>query len=163
MFWALPTVRSALFTCCRDGEYKGRVQSTGQNRTRRASRKMGTERFCLAHIVATEDSVSGKVSVKYTPTHTNHEVTLKECKNLPLPKEVGEQVKRLFSTGVTKEKIMDGECTFHTVAQSLLMQTSLLQLFEVIWVVVYTESVFMQLQAVSTSSHGKIAEILCGS
>lgn len=69
---------------------------------------MGSEKFCLAHITATEDVLSGKVSVKYTPTHTNHEVTLKECKNLPLPKAVAEQVKRLFSTGVTIEKIMDG-------------------------------------------------------
>ena len=77
-------------------------------RATKASRKMGAEKFCLAHMTATENSVNGKVSVKYVATHTNHQVNLEECKNLPLPRSTADEVKRMFANGVPIEKIMDG-------------------------------------------------------
>lgn len=101
---------TSLFTCCRDGDFKGNPTrcSLEKKRTRRRSRKMGTDKFCLAYMTATENSSCGKVFVKYVSTHTDHEVTLHECKNLPLPKSVVEQVKRMFAIGVPIERIMDG-------------------------------------------------------
>ena len=66
---------------------------------------MGTNKFCLAHITATE---SRKVSVKYVATHTNHQLNRK---NLPIPRSIADEVKRMFANGVQVEKIMDGWCT----------------------------------------------------
>lgn len=83
-------------------------RKTLKSRKRSASRKMSAENYCLAHIIATVHVGSSKVSVKYVSTHTNHELSLGECKNLPLPCTVVEQVKRMFASGVQIEKIMDG-------------------------------------------------------
>ena len=69
---------------------------------------MGGENFCLAHITANENVTSGKVSIKYVSTHTNHAINIEECKHLPLPKSVVEQVRMMFASGIQVEKIMDG-------------------------------------------------------
>ena len=69
---------------------------------------MGTNKFCLAHITATENLISRKVSVKYVATHTNHQLNLEECKNLPIPRSIADEVKRMFANGVQVE---DGWCT----------------------------------------------------
>lgn len=100
--------RIALYTCCRDGEYIDTHQIKERKRARKSSRKLGKEQFCIAHITATEYLDSGKVYVKYTSTHTNHDVDLGECKHLPLPKSIFDRVRNMFSTGVTIDKVMDG-------------------------------------------------------
>ncbi|XP_065916328.1 uncharacterized protein [Dysidea avara] len=102
--------RIVVYTCCRDGGYRGCTKQckTDKQRSSKESRKLTPEKFCLASITATENLVSGKVTVCYTATHTNHQLNLKECKHLPLPKAVIERVKTMLANGVEMETIMDG-------------------------------------------------------
>ena len=51
------------------------------------------------------------VSHKYISTHTNHSLSLSECKFLPLPNDIRSDIASKVSQGVTVEKIMDGRCT----------------------------------------------------
>ena len=93
-----------------------RGNSHKKNRKQTPSRKLGAENYCLAHISTTEEVSSGKVSIMYCSTHTNHEINLEECKNLPFPRSVVEQVKTMFASGVQIEKIIDGQFTFIELA-----------------------------------------------
>ena len=51
---------------------------------------------------------TGKVRVTYIPTHTNHSLGLAECKYIPLPKSVCQEIEEKFASGIRLEKIMDG-------------------------------------------------------
>ena len=59
-------------------------------------------------MTATQNLKTGKVTIHYTSTHTNHQLSLMECKHLPIPKSVKEKVKTMIANGVQMEKIMDG-------------------------------------------------------
>ena len=50
-------------------------------------------------------------TVEYISTHTNHSLSLSECKFLPLPNDIRSDIASKVSQGVTVEKIMDGRCT----------------------------------------------------
>jgi len=45
-------------------------------------------------MIATENFVNGRVEVKYYSNHTNHQLNLSECGNLPLPKSIEEEIKQ---------------------------------------------------------------------
>ena len=55
---------------------------------------------------------SGKVEVDYISTHTNHELGIQECANLPLPKSLHKSVKEKYSQGISIERIMEGKSDF---------------------------------------------------
>ena len=99
---------TVLFTCCRDGHKRDNTQprKTLQTRKRMASRKM-LDSYCIARMTATEYK-SGKVTVRYIATHTNHELGIHECKHLPMPQSVMKDIQEKFSQGLTLEHIMDG-------------------------------------------------------
>lgn len=69
---------------------------------------------------ATQNLETGKVTVTYTATHTNHQLSLMECKHLPIPKSVKEKVKTMLANGVQMEKIMDGMyvCSYNIYSYS---------------------------------------------
>ena len=102
--------RIVVYTCCRDGKYRGNIGNriTSQKRKFKETRKLGPELFCLANMTATQNLETGKVTVNYTATHTNHKLSLMECKHLPVPKSVKEKVKTMLANGVQMEKVMDG-------------------------------------------------------
>lgn len=107
--------RTVMFTCCRDGVYKGnyRPRKTLQTRKRKCSRKLSYDAYCLSSITATECLQSGTVRVKYVATHTNHSLSLKELKHLPIPMSVRTKVKTMLANGVQMEKVLDGMCGTH--------------------------------------------------
>ena len=47
--------------------------------------------------------------MKYISEHTNHELGVTECRNLPLPNSVKEEIKQQFAAGITIERIMDSK------------------------------------------------------
>ena len=100
--------RTVMYTCCRDGNKRGHtgLSKTGKTRKYGLSRKMGD--YCIAaRMIATRTQSQGRVDVKYISTHTNHEVTLTECRHLPLPNPVREDIHQQFAAGVSLERIMD--------------------------------------------------------
>ena len=58
-------------------------------------------------MIATEYS-DGRVEVKYYFQHTNHQLGIGECRNLPLPNSVKKDIQQ-FAAGITIEKIMDSK------------------------------------------------------
>ena len=102
--------RTVVYTCCRDGKYRGNTdhRMSSQKRITKESRKLGSDLFCLANMTVIQNIETGKVTVTYTATHTNHHLSLMECKHLPIPKSVKEKVKTMLANGVQMEKIMDG-------------------------------------------------------
>ena len=106
--------RSTLYTCCRDGAYRDNpaVRATTQKRKRAGSRKMGSESYCLASISVTKHMESGKVVASYIATHTNHQITLEECKHLPLPRSIKTEVQTMLANGVQVETVLDGNPLF---------------------------------------------------
>lgn len=102
-------MRSIVYTCCRDGKVRHNKQQRKTSVTRRMalSRKLG-ETFCLSRMTVTEDLATKEVTVAYIATHTNHQLSLKENKFLPLPQSVKKEVGEKFSKGVSIERIIDG-------------------------------------------------------
>ena len=49
------------------------------------------------------------VEVKYINSHTNHELKLEECKNLPLPNSVKDEIRQQHAAGISIERIMDSK------------------------------------------------------
>lgn len=96
-----------MYTCCRDGNKRGHtgLSKTGKIRKHRHSRKMGN--YCIARVLATQTQSEGRVDVKYISTHTNHELTMTECRHLPLPNSVREDICQQFAAGISLERIMD--------------------------------------------------------
>ena len=60
-------------------------------------------------MTANENLVTGKVSVQYITTHTNHGLSLADTKYLPLPQSIREEVGDKFARGILLERIMDGK------------------------------------------------------
>ena len=96
-----------MYVCCRDGNKRGHtgLSKTGKTRKHRYSRKM--DDYCIARMIATQTQSEGRVDIKYISTHTNHELTLTECKHLPLPNSVREDIRQQFAAGISLERIMD--------------------------------------------------------
>lgn len=90
--------------------YRGNAtaRKTPQTRKRAASRKQGSDGYCLASITATENVENGEVTVTYIATHTSHQINLMECRHLPLPQSVTAQVRSMLAAGVHVEKVIDG-------------------------------------------------------
>ena len=107
-------VHTTLYTCCRDGIYKGNAtaRKTTQTRKRAVSRKQGSDSYCLASITATENVEGGKIVATYIATHTSHQLTLMECRHLPLPQSVTAQVRSMLTSGVQMEKVINGNLVF---------------------------------------------------
>ena len=103
-------MQTTLYTCCRDGDTHISVKSptTTQKRRGRATRKLGSDNYCLSSMTAHETMESGKVVVNFVTTHTNHHNCLAECKHLPLPKSVHKKVQSLLASGVQIERVLDG-------------------------------------------------------
>ena len=51
---------------------------------------------------------SGKVSVKYIRTHTNHTPGISEVKHLPLPLTVKQELREKYEQNVQLDSILDG-------------------------------------------------------
>ena len=88
--------RTVLYTCCRDGNKREHTgpSKTGKTRKHRQSRRL--ENYCIARTIATEDQSEGRVEVKYISTHTNHELTVTECRHLPRPNSVRKDICQQF-------------------------------------------------------------------
>ena len=83
-------------------------KKTSQARKHRGSRKV--EGYCISRMMVTREK-SGKVSVKYTRTHTNHTPGISEAKHLPLPLNVKQEVREKYEQNVQLDSILDGNCT----------------------------------------------------
>ena len=62
------------------------------NKTQKSKHLRKLDDFCTARMIATEHFVDGRVEVKYYSNHTNHQLSLSECGNLPLPKSIEEEI-----------------------------------------------------------------------
>ncbi len=95
--------------------YKGnyRPRKTLQTRKRKGSRKLSYDVYCLSSITATECLGTGRVVVKYVATHTNHDLTLKQLKHLPIPASVRRKVQTMLANGVQMGKVLDGMYATH--------------------------------------------------
>ena len=67
-------------------------KKTDKKRSGKHSQKL--ENFCTVRMIATVCNDSGKVEVKYISEHTDHELGVNECRNLPLPNSVEEEIKQ---------------------------------------------------------------------
>ena len=101
--------RVSIFSCCRDGEQRGNtsVRKTDKKRNPKTSRKLNG--FCFARITATECLSTGVVTVYYIATHTNHDLTLDECKHLPLPQSVRKTVQEMLAKDISMDKVLDSK------------------------------------------------------
>ena len=52
-------------------------------------------------MTATEYHSDGRVEVKYCSQHTNHQLGVGECRNLPLPNSVKQDIQQQFVAGIT--------------------------------------------------------------
>ena len=100
--------RVNIFSYCRDGEKRGStsVRKTDKKRNPKTSRKLNG--FCLARITATECLSTGAVTVFYIATHTNHDLTLDECKHLPLPQSM-RTVQEMLAKDISMAKVLDSK------------------------------------------------------
>ena len=69
----------------------------------------------MARMIASENIRQGKVNVRYICTHTNHELGLGECRNLPLPQSVRQEIQQQFAAGITLERIVDSKSHYSLV------------------------------------------------
>ena len=74
-------------------------------------------------MIVTENVKNGKVEVRYTATHTNHNLGLQECKHLPLPLSVKKDIQQQFASGKSVEHIMDGNHASIAIAYMLCIQS----------------------------------------
>ena len=88
--------------------------------------------YCLARMTAIEYVQSGKVEVDYISTHTNHELGIQECANLPLPKSLHKSVKEKYSQGISIERIMEGKSEFQCSIHACMSILYKLQIIGVI-------------------------------
>ena len=97
--------RTVLYVCCRDGMKKGHAGPNKTGKTRKhESRKI--EQYCLSRMIVTEYLKERKVHVRYISTHTNHDLSLQECKHLPLPPSLKTDIQQQFAEGVLLERII---------------------------------------------------------
>ena len=127
--------RTVVYTCYRDGGYKGcdQERKTSKKRNSKESQKLPCEKFCLAGMTAKEDLKTGVVTVIYTATHINHTLELSECKHLPLPMQKCDKSEDIVSKGGTNGK---SHGWYGMVPYSIIKVHNFLQRSAVIWVVV---------------------------
>ena len=101
------STRTVMFVCCRDGSKRGHSGPTKTGKTRKSLHFRKLEDYCTARMTATEHLVNGRVEVKYYSHHTNHRPDVRECRNLPLPTSVKEDIQQQFAAGTTIAQIMD--------------------------------------------------------
>ena len=95
--------------CCRDGMKRGHAgaNKTGKIRKHHESRKI--EQYYLSRMIITEYLKERKVHVHYILTHTNHDLSLQECKHLSLPPSIKADIQQQFAEGVLLERIIDSK------------------------------------------------------
>ena len=102
-------IRTVMYTCCRDGSKRGHTGPNKSGKTRKGKHTRKLEDYCVARMIATEHLNDGRVEVKYISTHTNHDLVVSECRHLPLPNSVKEEIRQQFAAGISLERIMDSE------------------------------------------------------
>jgi len=109
----LEQLRVVLYTCCRDGLARENKQprKTDECRKKQLTRKLDKDGFCIARMTATENLKTGLVTVEYLSSHSGHKPSIEECKFLPLPPSLRQNVLEKCAAGISIEKIMDGELT----------------------------------------------------
>lgn len=98
-----------MYTCCRDGNKRGHTGPNKSGKTRKCNQTRKLGNYYVARMIATEHLSDGRVEVKYISTHTNHDLVVNECRHLPLPDSVREQIRQQFAAGVSLKRIMDSE------------------------------------------------------
>lgn len=104
---------------------------------------------------------SGKVEVRYVASHTNHHLNIQECKYLPLPPSVKDDIQQQFATGKPIEQIMDSKMAFMFCTKHSLCTLQSLQTLELVWAVGNTVTNFLKLPQENTLLHGKTAGTRC--
>ena len=98
------------YTCCRDGTAKENHQPKKTDQTRKHSGSRKLDGFCISRMVVAENKGSGKVTVQFIRTHTNHTPGIGEAKHLPLAESVKQEVKEKYGQSIQVESILDGMC-----------------------------------------------------
>ena len=83
------------------------ANKTGKTRKHHESRKI--EQYYLSRMIITEYLKERKVHVRYILTHTNHDLSLQECKHLSLPPSIKADIQQQFAEGVLLERIIDSK------------------------------------------------------
>ena len=112
--------RTVMYTCCRDGNKREHTGPSKTGKTRKHQQNRKLENYCIAMMIATENRSEGRVEVKYISTHTNHELSVTECRNLPLPNSVREDICQQFAAGISLERIMDSMYTCTTYSYKFM-------------------------------------------
>ena len=120
-----------LYTCCRDGNKREHTGPSKTGKTRKHQQSRRLENYCIARMIATEDRSERRVEVKYISTHTNHELTVTECRHLPLPNSVRKDICQQFAAGISLERIMDSMYTYTTYSYvQVCMYIIIIQMYE---------------------------------
>ena len=61
-------------------------------------------------MVVAENKGSGKVTVQFIRTHTNHTPGIGEAKYLPLAESVKQEIKEKYVQSIQVESVLDGMC-----------------------------------------------------
>lgn len=97
-----------VYTCCRDGKAKENCQPRKTPQTRKHSGTRKLDDYCISRMMVTEKKSSGKVTVQFIRTHTNHTPGIGESKHLRLPEAIKQEVKEKYAQGIQVEAILDG-------------------------------------------------------
>ena len=89
------------YYCHRSGNFQPKGKGKGLLKTQ-GSYKTGE--CCIAHIKATRNICSGEVTVEYSPTHHNHDVTLV---HLSMSKDTRMKIAAKLRQGVIIERTLD--------------------------------------------------------
>ena len=100
---AKPTCTTT-YICCQDGKRRSHEERPVASKPREhtASRKLND--YCIARMTVKEYLRSEQMEVQYITTHTNHQLGIGECKYLPLPLSVKEEIQQHSAIGKTMEK-----------------------------------------------------------
>ena len=79
-FLITDTLKSVLYTCCRDGFKRTRTTPNKTPHIQQPAQKH--DRSCIARMTAIEELTTGKVKVLYVSTHTSHEPCTQEVESL---------------------------------------------------------------------------------
>ena len=113
--------RTVLYVCCRDGMKKGHAGPNKTWKTRKHHESRKIEQYCLSRMIVTEYLKERKVHVRYISTHTNHDLSLQECKHLPLPPSIKTDIQQQFAEGVPLERIIDSKLLKFTLYPVLII------------------------------------------
>ena len=98
------------YTYCRDGRAKENHQPKKTKQTRKYSGSRKLDDFCISRMVVAENKGSGKVTILFIWTHTNHTPGIGEAKHLPLAESVKQEVKEKYGQSIQVESILEGLC-----------------------------------------------------